>query len=154
MKITLTKRIAAGLLATCAAAQPAFAAPTDISNVPLGASAGGAFLPNLMFILDDSGSMASEYNPDYVNDNNTCLATAGGSNNCQRGDPPFEAGGQNGFNGVGYDPNFTYLPGLTPAGVAKAGTLVETAAPVDTYLNVAPAPTPTTDLTTQITDKK
>jgi len=113
MKITFAKQTAAYLVAACMGAQPAFAAVTDISNVPLGSSAGSGFLPNLLFILDDSGSMGSDYNPDYVNDNNSCMTTSGGATNCTRGDPPYEAGGAKGFNGVGYDPNFTYVPGLT-----------------------------------------
>lgn len=157
MKITLSKRIAACLVATCITAEPAFAAQTDISNTPLGASAGGGFLPNLLFILDDSGSMASDYNPDYVNDNNTCMNTSGGGTNCQRGDPPFEAGGQNGFNGVGYDPNFTYLPGLTAAGVPVvspgstpiAGTPASSSVPPDAYLGGS-----NVNVTSQITDKR
>ena len=116
MKITLARQMTAYLVAACMAAQPAFAAVTDISNAPLGAAAGTGSLPNLLFLLDDSGSMGFSYLPDYVNDNNTCMRNSGGGTNCQRGDPPFEAGGQVGFNGVGYDPNFTYSPGLTSSG--------------------------------------
>ncbi len=123
MKTNMTKRIAVCAVAACLTAQPAFAAVVDISNTPLGSSAGAGFLPNLLFILDDSGSMASDYNPDYVNDNNGCLTDSGGNTNCQRGDPPYEGGGANGFNGVGYDPNFTYLDGLTAAGAPVLGTL-------------------------------
>ncbi|MGB7589279.1 MAG: hypothetical protein WBM00_11280, partial [Solirubrobacterales bacterium] len=130
--------MAAYLAAACIAAQPAFAAVTDISSSPLGTAAGLGFLPNLLFILDDSGSMASDYNPDYVNDNNGCMTTSGGSTNCQRGDPPFEAGGEHGFNGVGYDPNFTYLPGLSSSGQPvlnpPTGTLTTTAVSPDAYL--------------------
>ena len=138
MKNNMAKQMTACLLAAGMAAQPAYAAVTDISNVPLGAAAGSGFLPNLLFILDDSGSMASDYNPDYVNDGNACMTTSGGSTTCQRGDPPFEAGGANGFNGVGYDPNFTYLPGLSPNGQPfinpPSGTLTTTAVTPDAYL--------------------
>jgi type IV pilus assembly protein PilY1 len=142
MKNISTMKTAAYLVAACLAAQPAFAGPTDISNVPLGSSAGLGLLPNLLFILDDSGSMASDYNPDYVNDSNTCMTNSSNSTACQRGDPPFEAGGATGFNGVGYDPNFTYLPGLTATGVPiinpgstpTAGQITTTSVTPDAYL--------------------
>src|SRR5258706_313782 len=153
MKITFEKQIAAYLVAACMGAQPAFAAVTDISNVPLGSAAGSGFLPNLLFILDDSGSMGSDYNPDYVNDNNGCMTTSGGATNCARGDPPYEAGGAKGFNGVGYDPNFTYLSGLTPAGQPiinpPSGTLTTTAVSPDAYLGGS-----TVNVTTGIPDKR
>src|SRR6478735_4298518 len=42
----------------------AFAASTDISNAPLFTSSTTAVKPNIMFILDDSGSMARDYVPD------------------------------------------------------------------------------------------
>ena len=153
MRIDLAKRMAAYVLAACMVAQPAFAAFTDISNVPLGSTAGATYLPNLLFILDDSGSMGSDYNPDYVNDNNACLPDSGGGTNCSRGDPPYEAGGQNGFNGVGYDPNFTYLPGLSSTGQPvtnpPSGTLTTTAVSTDAYLGGG-----NTNLTSGIVDKQ
>ncbi|HEX5160457.1 MAG TPA: hypothetical protein VFV88_01970, partial [Steroidobacteraceae bacterium] len=43
------------------------AANTDIANEPLTQAASGV-RPNLMFILDDSGSMGWDYSPDYVED--------------------------------------------------------------------------------------
>src|SRR5258708_40108993 len=98
MKITFAKQTAAYLVAACMGAQPAFAAVTDISNGPLGSAAGSGFLPNLLFILDDSGSMASDYNPDYVNDNKGCMTTSGGPNNGTKGRPPYETGGAKGFH--------------------------------------------------------
>jgi len=114
MRINMAKQMMACAVAASMFAQPAFAAITDISNVPLGSTAGATYLPNLLFILDDSGSMGSDYNPDYVNDNNGCMTTSGGNTNCTRGDPAYEGGGANGFNGVGYDPNFTYQNGCLP----------------------------------------
>jgi len=119
------------------ATQPAFAAMTDLSAVPLASSAGANFLPNLLFTLDDSGSMGFNYLPDYVNDPSTCMVSDDGTA-CTRGDPPFEAGGQTGFNGVGYDPNFNYLPGLTSTGQPilnpPSGALTPTSVPPDAYL--------------------
>jgi len=145
MSHTLAKRVIAYALAACMAAQPAFAATTDISAVPLASSAGANFLPNLLFTLDDSGSMDREFNPDYVSDNislpdptTNCMTTNGGSTNCQRGDAPFEAGGQTGLNGVGYDPNFNYLPGLSSTGQPylnpPSGALTPTSVAPDAYL--------------------
>ena len=43
------------------------AASTDLSNVPLFTSSSINVKPNLMFILDDSGSMKSDYIPDNAN---------------------------------------------------------------------------------------
>src|SRR5947207_12377236 len=107
-KPKLAKRAILHAIGCALVAGSAFADITDISNVPLASASGSTVLPNLLFTLDDSGSMASDYNPDYVNDSNTCLSTSGGTTACQRGDPPFEAGGANGLNGVGYDPNVNY----------------------------------------------
>src|SRR5260221_6872119 len=98
MKITFAKQTAAYLVAACMGAQPAFAAVTDISNLPLGSSAGSGFLPNLLFLLDDSGSIGSDYNPDYVNEYNRSIATNWPTTNCTRCDPPYEAAGSNGIN--------------------------------------------------------
>lgn len=116
MKNNLAKRTAVCFVAACMVAQPAFAGVVTISNTPLGSEASGGILPNLLFVLDDSGSMAWDYNPDFVNDNNTCMSTSNGQTACQRGAPPFEAGGTHGFNQVGYDPDFTYQPGLDSSG--------------------------------------
>ena len=114
-----------------------------------GSSAGAGFLPNLLFILDDSGSMGRDHNPDYVAEDSKCMTTSGASTFCSRGDPPFEAGGANALNGVGYDPNFTYLPGLSSTGQPvvnpPSGTLTTTAVPNDAYLGGG-----TTSLTTGV----
>ena len=137
MSHTLAKRATALVVVACMAAQPAFAAVTDVSNVPLASAAGTNFLPNLLFTLDDSGSMDRNYLPDYVNDTNTCMVSDDGTA-CQAGDPPFGAGGQTGMNGVGYDPNFTYLVGLSSNGQPvlnpPTGTLTPTSVSPDAYL--------------------
>ncbi len=137
MSHTLAKRATAFVVAACMTAQPAIAAITDISNVPLASAAGTNFLPNLLFTLDDSGSMDRNYLPDYVNDTNTCMVSDDGTA-CQAGDPPFAAGGQTGMNGVAYDPNFTYLVGLSSNGQPvlnpPTGTLTPTSVSPDAYL--------------------
>jgi type IV pilus assembly protein PilY1 len=48
-------------------AYPASGANTDIANEPLSQAAAGV-RPNVMFILDDSGSMDWDFSPDYVDD--------------------------------------------------------------------------------------
>ncbi len=60
---------AVSLLATPVAT---ISAELTISQLPLAKSRSADVLPNLMFILDDSGSMGSDYLPDNVNDNDTC----------------------------------------------------------------------------------
>ena len=50
---------------------PATADTTEISPVPLGTASSVTVLPNLMFILDDSGSMQWHFMPDNVNLSNT-----------------------------------------------------------------------------------
>lgn len=71
----------------------AFSATTDISNSPLASSSSTAVKPNLMFILDDSGSMGWEYLPDSVKNND--------DKECYR---------NYAYNGVYYNPNYTYTP--------------------------------------------
>lgn len=62
--------VSAGVLSIGPAAQ---AATTDIANTPMASSASSAVKPNIMFILDDSGSMTwsylgdSVYSNDYIN---------------------------------------------------------------------------------------
>lgn len=60
-QLTLALAGAFGLAAT------ATGADTDIANEPLSQAASGV-RPNVMFILDDSGSMAWDYSPDYIDD--------------------------------------------------------------------------------------
>src|SRR5262245_55968163 len=89
----------------------AYAAQTDLATVPLQTSVTNTVRPNLLFTLDESGSMQSEYIPDYVNDSGFCRSgNPGGSpstNACDIGDVPFSA---NAFNGIYYNPLITYTP--------------------------------------------
>jgi type IV pilus assembly protein PilY1 len=91
------------------------AAQTDISNVPL-ANTGSAVLakPNLLFILDDSGSMDWEHMPDDMSD-----SSAYGYRSAQ-------------CNGVAYDPGYTYHPPVRPDGTSYPNVSL-TAAPADGY---------------------
>lgn len=87
------------------------AAQTDISNVPLATGSASAALPNLMFVLDDSGSMASDYLPDEIRDGGTCKKRTDWdgdtSTGCLYGDPPLFSPQ---FNGVYYNPAIRYEP--------------------------------------------
>jgi type IV pilus assembly protein PilY1 len=124
-KNSLATRIILVFALTAMVSEATAAGITDISNVPLATSGGTTILPNLLFDLDDSGSMAWDFMPDYVspqtpgvalNNSVPCMKTSGGSTDCSAGDPPFRAGGANGFNGVAYDPNFYYRAGIGPNG--------------------------------------
>ncbi len=83
------------------------AAVTDISPQPLVTSATTAVLPNVLFVLDDSGSMSSDYMPDIANDKHCKSSTTGYTSTCVFGTPLFNSGD---FNGVTYDPTITYTP--------------------------------------------
>lgn len=84
-------------------------AATDISNAPLATSSSSAALPNVMFILDDSGSMASDYLPDEVNNSKTCKQRSDSSTECYVGDPPYYA---TQFNTIYYNPTIRYDPAV------------------------------------------
>ncbi|MGY0193579.1 pilus assembly protein [Leptothrix sp. BB-4] len=82
------------LLGLTLASTLTLAAVPDIANVPLGASSTTTAKPNIMFILDDSGSMDWEYMPDEIDSSDRYGYW---SSQC---------------NGVAFnpDPNVAYLP--------------------------------------------
>jgi len=86
------------------------AGPITLATAPLANATTTSVLPNLMFILDDSGSMGSDYLPDWVN-GNYCKAvptTTGATSDCypgSRGLPPYTSSD---FNRIYYDPSITY----------------------------------------------
>ncbi|WP_426161975.1 pilus assembly protein [Pseudoduganella sp. R-32] len=101
-------------LSLALAAQPVSAAPTELADIPLANASTAPILPNIMLDLDNSGSMAWSYMPDYVrytslgnfgtmcrgpNKNNTLVV-------CEPGDPPFFASA---FNGLYYNPAIRYM---------------------------------------------
>lgn len=121
--------VATLILATAAWAH---AATTDISNTPLSQSTVAAVPPNVLFIIDDSGSMSWDYMPDYA-DNSYCRDDDGGGgnlDNCKVGDPPYYA---NAFNGVYYNPAITYTPPKNADGTSKTSYTTWTAVPKDAY---------------------
>lgn len=68
------------------------AAPVDFASVPLANSPTVTIEPNLLFIMDDSGSMKHGYMPNYVNGYSTDLKTDAD------------------FNPLAYNPAVTYTP--------------------------------------------
>ncbi len=99
------------------------ASSLSISTTPLGTGAGISVKPNMLFILDDSGSMASDYMPDYVS-SSLCQSYTdipGTTQSCQLGDVLFNSSA---FNSQYYDPTIRYLPPKDSAGAdwANAST--------------------------------
>ena len=164
LKASIARLIAAGLVAL--AAQPAAAANVTISSTPLATAGGSSILPNLLFVLDASGSMDSDFLPDYVDDSGKCMTRSGGNTSCTFGEPPRNTGGVNGFNGVAYDPMLAYKPALKSDGKSVIGSatgafgaaLTITAVPndafgVQTFTSTGCAnPSSACDITTGIQD--
>ena len=118
------------LLLTTLWALPASADPTQISQKPLIVANPDAVKANLLFILDDSGSMNFDFLPDHINTAlcrssgatpvnsgnfaNACCINSSGSTcwegaapfGTQRGQPPFLAAG---FNGLAYDLSLIHI---------------------------------------------
>ncbi len=157
-RLRCTTLLALGLLG---AAPIAVAQTVDISSTPLANSTASVVKPNLMFILDDSGSMDWDFMPDWANDGfcrsagasstnsgtftrsccHSATSTSGsGSSACyrssdRRGHPPFLAAS---FNGVAYNPAVRYRPpanadGSTRTSMTAANTSDWTAVPSDAY---------------------
>lgn len=93
-----------GALALALLALPwtARADSTDIAQVPLFTSSTGEVKPNLLFILDDSGSMNSDFLPDEAG-----FSGAYGRTSYQ-------------CNGVAYNPSINYLPPKNYDGTTKS----------------------------------
>lgn len=109
--------------------QPVVAAETKLADIPLANAATVSILPNIYFILDDSGSMNSGYMPDYVTDNN-CRGIDDNLVGCQAGDPPYYASA---FNRVYYNPMVDYTPPLNADGSSKTSYTTWTNVPMDGY---------------------
>jgi type IV pilus assembly protein PilY1 len=104
-------------------AGPAVAQTTDIASQPLTFSVATTVKPNIMFILDDSGSMASRFLPEEVNGSRVDKSRCNNSN-CSNtttegieGNPPWYAAQ---FNFIYYDPQTTYFPAVNADGTQRA----------------------------------
>ncbi|MDO8305048.1 pilus assembly protein [Herminiimonas sp.] len=89
------------LLALMLGGHAAHAAETDIANAPLASSSVDVVKPNVMFILDDSGSMDNEYAPDVANFSNTKFGAK--SSHC---------------NGMYFNPAIVYSPPVNADGTS------------------------------------
>lgn len=89
----------------------AVASSTDLATVPLVTSSSTAVKPNVMFVLDDSGSMGGAYMPDVVADWGTS-SYGYWSAQC---------------NGLAYNPSITYTPPVTYAGVSYSDSSITAA---------------------------
>lgn len=122
------------------------AATVNLATAPLATATTTSVLPNVMLILDDSGSMASNYLPDWANDS-ICKSTTSGSYNANCTDqPPFRSSD---FNGVYYNPAIRYKPAMNADGTSKASQTTWTSVKNDAY-NVQS--TSSTNLVTGYTD--
>jgi Tfp pilus tip-associated adhesin PilY1 len=136
-------RTAIAILALASGTFFVHATVTDIASIPLGTSPSSTVLPNLMFVLDDSGSMARDYTPDEANDSNKCKSCSAAAtcnmvgDSCNAGQPPYYAAQ---YNIQYYNPNVTYKPGVNYLG-ASLGNMTPTAVRNNIYS--------TTDLSTK-----
>jgi type IV pilus assembly protein PilY1 len=112
-----SKRLLAALMASAITVVDVHAAITDIYNQPLATTSTIVVKPNIMFILDNSGSMANDYMPDDMSGT-----------------------GKYGFksaqcNGVAFDPALTYLAPIKADASFYANANFNLAAP-DGYTSI------------------
>ncbi len=118
-----------GSMLFSSAARAAVDSPLDLATIPLSNSPTIAIEPNLLFILDDSGSMGWDYMPDYVN------------NTSYRYEDSLQENAS--FNTIAYNPTIRYLPpvNFTAAGLStttyqsQTGISTETGANTDSKPN-------------------
>jgi type IV pilus assembly protein PilY1 len=101
--VRLVLTLSAALLWSQGAAD---AAETDISNTPISTASNTVVKPNVMFILDDSGSMDAGYSPDAAADFDSG-EYGSRSSHC---------------NGMYYNPAITYTPPVDANGVSYANS--------------------------------
>jgi len=87
-----------------ALAPTSFAASVALASSPLATSTTTNIQPNVLFVLDDSGSMGWDYMPD----------AAGNFGSGVYGAASYQC------NGVSYNPSITYLPPVNAAGISYA----------------------------------
>lgn len=115
---------------------PAKAELTDLADTPLVNDAGSAVKPNMMFILDNSGSMDFNFLPDYVgysgpwgqtNNSNKCRSNKTSFRECDGtkddGNAPTEGGDapvySPDFNKAYYNPEIRYRPPVNPCDTSQ-----------------------------------
>ncbi|MDR3299597.1 MAG: hypothetical protein LBU43_06245 [Candidatus Accumulibacter sp.] len=97
MKTSTTSRIffRTALLAASLLTPPAFGGLTEISETPISGAISMEIKPNILFIMDDSGSMDWDYLPDWAEETGVVF--------------PYQSKNAS-FNGVAYNPAITYVP--------------------------------------------
>ena len=113
-----TKRLLAALMASALTVVDVHAAVTDIYNQPLATTSTVVAKPNVMFILDNSGSMANNYMPDDMSDTSKYGFKAA---QC---------------NGVAFDPTVFYTAPLNADGTSYANANFNAAAD-DGYVSIS-----------------
>ncbi|MCR4331852.1 MAG: hypothetical protein NUV34_03985, partial [Sulfuricaulis sp.] len=116
--ISRSRLLAVALAASLVSPLQALAGSVALATAPLATSSTSTVKPNVMFILDDSGSMSWDYLPDWASDKNPLTST-----NYTSIPELFR---NNGFNGVAYNPAITYTP---PVLYKADGTLDTTTYP-------------------------
>jgi type IV pilus assembly protein PilY1 len=124
----LRKRLLAWAAGACLAAPGALhAQATDLADGPL-AQPASSVKPNMLLILDDSGSMKRQFTPDYIASNSNAGTVAncfdsldGGTisqtpDDCFAGDPPMMTPD---FNTQYYNPDIRYFPAVNYDGTSK-----------------------------------
>ena len=106
------------------------AALTDIAPAPMANTASSVVKPNLMFVLDDSGSMDRDHMPDSVDDDPGCKDDDGTLRDCDFADPAYNSAQ---FNGIYYNPAITYTPAVNYDGTSRTSYTTWTAVPNDAY---------------------
>jgi len=107
------------------------AALTDLASAPLETSTATLVKPNILFVLDDSGSMSWDFLPDWANS-----STDGLARNAR-------------YNGIYYDPTITYTPpmkydGASYPSMTAANSSSWTAVPFDGFGVQTPSNMPNT----------
>lgn len=108
-----------------------YSARPDLAQEPL--FIGSAVAPNLLFIIDDSGSMGRDYMPDNLSGFGTIDSTDGGSNqNGANAYYPYYFSSR--VNKIWYNPDVDYLPPLKADGTGRMDNSSYSAAPINGYV--------------------
>ena len=89
---------------------PVFAATVTLATSPLASSTTTAVKPNVLFVLDDSGSMDWDHMPDVYTDNGSSVTWKFGDYGLRSSQ----------CNQVYYNPNTTYAPPVNDAQIGRA----------------------------------
>src|SRR4026209_2097745 len=144
---------AALIVAIGLAMNTAGAALTDIASSPLSKSGASIVKPNLMFLLDSSGSMDWDFMPDALgggvapNDESLCKSSTTTLDKCNDKSDPARAAALS--NGIYYDPSVTYTPAVKFDGTSYPSYATWTAVKIDAF---GIQSTGTTDLTVNFPD--